>query len=353
MQTQRLSYLDNVRTLIILSLFLVHACEIYHVGDGFFVEGPELLVPTMVYTFFETFIMSVLFFFAGESTVYSLKSRSIKAFYANRCKKLLLPYALALLTLLPLQAWFVLKNHSDFDGNFLDAYKYFYTHYTGFIGYDGSFCPAHLWFVVYLFLITLVCFPLIKYYDRLKDRFAGLTYSTWWVLALIIAVFFLNYGPSDEGVGRFIMYYVLGIVLAENQSFSDYMKRYGKILFLLGIIANAVVMFLILRIKEGNIFTLAYMWRRAVWAAASALMTLGTIGMGMQFLNRSTALSRHFSRISFLIYCFHLPFMCAAAYFVLKLQLHYWLQILLIMLVSFFPTLLISELAALRPRKKV
>lgn len=340
---KRQYYMDNVRTLIILSLFLVHACEIYHIGDGFYIEGIKRLLPTMTYTFFETFIMSVLFFFAGESTVYSLKARGVKAFYGNRCKKLLLPLLLGSYTFLPLQAWFVLKNHGDFDGSFLDAARYFCTHYNDFIGYDGTFGVAHLWFLLYLFVITILSFPVIACYDRFKEHFERLSFKSWWILALIAAVFILNYGPSDEQIGRFLLYYLLGIMLAENQSFSRYLEQKGKILFAIGLVFNVAALFLILRIKEGNIFTFSYFWRRLVWTTASVLMTLATMAMGKIYLKDSNSVSRHFSEISFLLYYFHLPILCVIGYFVLKMPLHYALQILLMVFLSFTSTLLLSE----------
>ena len=345
--TTHLYYIDNLKTLIILSLFFVHACEMYHIGDGFFIEGPEILVPTMLYSFFTPFIMSVLFFLAGISTVYSLEKRGVKGFFANRCKKLLIPLAVGLVTFLPLQSWFILKNHTDFNGTFLDAYKHFFTHCTDFYGYDGAIAPAHLWFLLYLFAITVLCFPLISRYHRLKDRFSKLHFDTRWVLALIGTVLIVNYGPSDEGVCRFIVYYVLGIVLCENQSFNDYIEKRGKILLCTGIIFNLAVPFIILHIKQGEIFTFAYFWRRALWAVASVLMTLGTVGAGKSFLNKTNAFFHHFSRLSFRIYYLHLPIMLAIGYFVLKMQIHYSYQILLIMTGSFFLTFLLSELLSL------
>ncbi|MBO4546202.1 MAG: acyltransferase [Treponema sp.] len=350
--SKREYYIDNVRTLIILSLFIVHACEIYHIGDGFYIEGPELLAPTLAYSFFASFIMSVLFFFAGNAAVFSLHRRGIKGFYLNRCAKLLLPAAVGMATFLPLTAWFVLKSHFDFQGNFLDACKYYFTHCTDFYGYDGALAPYHLWFLIYLFAISLVCFPLVYFYDKLRSHFADFKFGTKWLLLLMPTMLLINYGPGDEEIPRFLLYFILGIILAENQSFSDYLEKKGKIVLLTGIIINIAAAFLILRIKEGNIFTFAYLWRKTVWTVASVLMTLGSIAMGKIFLNNTNKIARFFSKQSFLIYYFHMSFLIASGYFALKLNIHYALQILFTIATSFVCAVIASTIcAALAPSK--
>lgn len=289
--------------------------------------------------------MSGLFIFAGMSAVYSLKKRGIKGFYLSRCKKLLLPLVIASFTFLPLQSWFVLKNHTDFNGTFLDAYKYFFTHLTDFYGYDGAFSPYHLWFLLYLFGIQLICFPLILFYDKLKEKFLRLKFDTRWICALILIVFTVNYEPTDESFVRFLVYYILGIMIAESQSFNDYLDKSWKVILPVGIVFNIAVMFIFLRIKQGDIFTFAYCWRRAIWAVANVLMTFGIIGMGKALLNKENKLSKFFAEESFLIYIIHMPVLLIIAYFtVTYTDIHYLLQMLIIMSSSFAGTLALVSL---------
>ncbi len=333
----RIYYIDNLKTLIILSLFLLHTCEVYHIDHTFWIDGEEHLLPTMIFSFLTTFVMGVLFFFAGMATVYSAKRRGLKGFYLNRCKKLLLPLLLSLVTILPLQNYFILKNHpaEGFDGTFLGAYCYFFTHVTDMRGVDGAISPAHLWFILYLFLITLLCFPLIARYEKLRERFQKLSFSTLWVCALVVVIFIVNYEPGDELFMRFLVYYALGIVLSENQSFNAYLEKRWKILLTLGTALNIVVCFLILKIQQGELFTFAYFWRRAVWAVETVTMTFGYIGMGKALLNSQNRLSKFFAEESFMIYILHTPFLIAIAYFtVTYLHIHYLLQMLLILTAS-------------------
>jgi len=340
LQSERLHYIDNLKALIILFLVPLHTCEAFHVEHTFFIDGADHMFPTMIYAFLITFMMSVLFVFAGMSAVYSLKRRGTKGFFLNRCKKLLLPFAISLVTLLPSVAWFILKNHTDFDGTFFDAYIFFFTHVTDLYGFDGAFAPQHLWFVLYLFIIQLICFPLILFYDRLCAPFIRLHFDTRWICTLIVLIFAVNYGPSDESFARFLLYYVFGFMMAENQSFNEYLDKRWKVILATGIAFNIVVMFLFVRIKRGDIFTVAYCWRRAIWACANVLMTLGVIGMGKALLNRESRRFRFFVRESFLIYIIHMPVLFIAAYFtVTYVNVHYLLQMLIIIATSFIGTL--------------
>ncbi|MBE5952688.1 MAG: acyltransferase [Lachnospiraceae bacterium] len=124
----RKNYLDNIRT-IIIGLFLAHSCEMYHLKEGFYIEGIKALVPTLIYSFLTGWYMAVLFFIAGLTTMYSLKKRTIKEYYIERCKRLLVPFFIGLFLWVPIQSYYTLRNHYDFDGNALDVYKHFFTTY--------------------------------------------------------------------------------------------------------------------------------------------------------------------------------------------------------------------------------
>lgn len=61
MNEQRKYYLDNIKTIQILGLYLAHACEMYHLKEGFYIEGDKSLVPTVIYSFLTSWYMAVTF----------------------------------------------------------------------------------------------------------------------------------------------------------------------------------------------------------------------------------------------------------------------------------------------------
>ena len=72
-KNERKYYLDNIRILIILGLFVAHSCEMYHLQDGFYIEGAKSLIPTIIYNSLRSWYMATLFLIAGLTTMYSLK----------------------------------------------------------------------------------------------------------------------------------------------------------------------------------------------------------------------------------------------------------------------------------------
>lgn len=72
-KNERKYYLDNIRVLIILGLFVAHSCEMYHLQDGFYIEGAKSLIPTIIYNPLRSWYMATLFLIAGLTTMYSLK----------------------------------------------------------------------------------------------------------------------------------------------------------------------------------------------------------------------------------------------------------------------------------------
>lgn len=105
MAKERLYWMDNVRTSVILLLFLAHTCEMFHLKEGFYVEGTKTLAPTLIYNSLSIWAMSILFFLAGVSTMYSLRKRTIKEYYLERIKKLFLPFIIGIFLLIPIQAY--------------------------------------------------------------------------------------------------------------------------------------------------------------------------------------------------------------------------------------------------------
>lgn len=112
---QRKYYLDNIR-IIIIGLFLAHSCEVYHTNEGFYVEGTPSFVPTLIYNSLRSWYMAVLFLIAGLTTMYSLKKRTIKEYYKERCKRIFLPFVIGILFWVPVQSYFALRKGNKFGG---------------------------------------------------------------------------------------------------------------------------------------------------------------------------------------------------------------------------------------------
>lgn len=346
MEEERKYYLDNIKTILILGLFVAHTCEMYHLKEGFYVEGTGTLVPTLVYNFLRSWYMSVLFFIAGLTTMYSLRKRTIKEYYTERCKRLLVPFVVGLLLWVPIQSYYTLKNHYDFDGNAIAVYKHFFTTYTdGFYGYDGGFTPSHLWFLIYLMIISLISYPVIKYKkNNFQKKLLDVSWKSFAAFTLIIYV--VAYGTSDESIGKFIAFFVVGLLLYDNEGLYEFTFKNWKVLGLVGLATNICMAYTFIKMHDMNIWTFEYAWMRLVWAISCTTAVFGVIGIGQRFLDKTTALFKFLSERSFAIYYIHMTVVIMVGYYVVTyVSCGVALQIGMIMGISAVVTFALVEVA--------
>lgn len=340
---QRKYYLDNIRIMIIMGLFVAHSCEIYHINDGFYIEGTKSLIPTLIYNSLRSWYMAILFFIAGLTTMYSLKKRTLKEYYIERCKRIFLPFVIGILFWVPIQSYFALRNHFEFDGNVIQVYKHFFTTYTdGLYGYDGGFTPSHLWFLIYLMVIACISFPIMRYKKSSKIQKININMSTLVLFTLFIYV--VSYGGSDESIGKFFVFFVVGILLYDNDMFFEMTKNNCNLLCILGISTNLCMSFMLLYMDKLNIWTWNYAWMKMVWAISCTTMVFGIIGAGQKCLNKTNTILRYLSLRSFAIYYIHMTVLVAVAYYVLKyIKYEVYVQICFIVAISVIITFLLME----------
>lgn len=166
----RKHYIDNLRNLAILLLFPVHTFMIWNnFGSRFYIwQGENKILSTLI-VLVNPWFMPILFALAGMSARYALEKRTNKEFVIQRVSKLLIPFIGGIIFLVPLQTLYARRFYDHYEGSLLDNWKYFFTHLTDFSGYDGAFTPGHLWFILFLFLISMVTLLLFCFvpYEKL------------------------------------------------------------------------------------------------------------------------------------------------------------------------------------------
>lgn len=162
----RKSYIDNLRSMVILLLFPFHTFRMFQGNEPFYVEG----IPNMfceLFTFLTSiWFMNLLFVLAGMSTAYSLKKRTSLQYAKGRVKKLLIPFVFGVILTIPIQTFYAERFHNGYSGGFFHQYIMFFTKETDLTGYRGGFTPGHLWFLLFLFLISMLSLPIINYIKK-------------------------------------------------------------------------------------------------------------------------------------------------------------------------------------------
>lgn len=103
----RIHWMDNLRTVIILLVVLYHVGGVYEAAGlwaGFWIVDDPATIGWVgiMGIIFDIFVMSTLFFISGYLTPTSVDSKTAREFIKARFKRLIIPWAIAVWTLIPL-----------------------------------------------------------------------------------------------------------------------------------------------------------------------------------------------------------------------------------------------------------
>jgi peptidoglycan/LPS O-acetylase OafA/YrhL len=325
----RKHYIDNIRWLTILLLFPFHALIIYNnFGEDNYIKGNGNVILSNIITSFWPWFMPVLFVLAGISTVYAIQKRTIKEYIIERIKKLFIPLFFGIIIICPILTYYAERYHNGYSGTYIQQYILFFTKETDLTGYTGGFTPGHLWFILYLFIISLISLPIIYFVPKKTDRIIERMNIVMLLLLFTIPLlgqFIANIG--GKSIGEYFCYYLIGYFVLSNDKIVDKCIKYRWLLGILSIICVLLYLMLIHFSLADNILSVLGRF----YGFCSILFILGIGKMKLNFSNRITI---YLSKISFGIYLFHLPWIIIIAYYAIKFIQNVYIQAILIMLLS-------------------
>lgn len=158
----RLTFIDSLRVFATGFVFVFHCA---HVFDGlkFHVSNPESSVGYLIFVVFTIlWIMPLFFSLAGVSAAVSLGKRGAGAFVRERLTRLVIPYCVGVLVLIPPQKYVEAVSWGYYSGSFFEFLPYLAVrlgdapHGPEFFGSLGH----HLWFLAFLFVYSLMILPI-------------------------------------------------------------------------------------------------------------------------------------------------------------------------------------------------
>ncbi|HSK48277.1 MAG TPA: acyltransferase, partial [Coriobacteriia bacterium] len=238
MPGRRVYYIDWLRVLAVLLLFPFHAGRVFNAGEPFYAKSTiESLPISYLLGVIDRWHMPLLFLLAGMATYFSLRHRSLSTYVRERSLRLLVPLAFGVLVLVPPQTWLGARTNAGYTGSFWEYYSSGLAFATGNLfgrgDYYGGISPAHLWFILFLWLISILVLPLLAYgrTDRGGDRLAriarALAKPKWWPV-VIFAIEIGEAGPEIGGKNLlyYLVYFVLGYLLIRDDSFAVAAERH-------------------------------------------------------------------------------------------------------------------------------
>lgn len=341
----RKHYIDNIRTLGILLLFPFHTCRIFNSFESFYVVGkPNSICDTFILLTSEWF-MPLLFTIAGISASIALSKRSTKQFIKERFFKLFIPFIFGVILTVPIQTFFAEKQHNGYTGSYLEQYTLFFTKITDLSGYKGGLTPAHLWFLLFLFIISLMALPLILGCNKFNINISDKQFSLYTILPLFIFNFILSvFEIGGQSFGKYLSFYLLGYFILSTNNAIKLLENKRLLLTTLGIL------FSVIRIGIFNIiyyqntsFTVTFL-ASAFNHLTTWVIILAALGLGKHYLDFTNNILGYFAKASFPIYFFHQTLLVAIGYYILNITHNTLIQFGSIMISTFIASILTYQI---------
>lgn len=334
-------FIDNIRWTSILLLFPYHTCMIYNnFGSDFYVKGKNIPLLNGFIQICYPWFMPLLFVIAGISSCYALGKRTPRQYIKERVCKLFVPLISGILLLVPIQTFYAEKFHNGYNDGYFHQYILFFTKETDLTGYTGGFTPAQLWFILYLFIISLIALPVTIKYNKCSKKISVNKLSVlkilpmfliFWVMTLILDI-------GGKSLGEYFALFILGYIVLSDDTIQVKLDK-SRWYLSAGFAALTILNLLFQNLWHCN-FGIVYdtFVRFLSWIGI-----LSIIGMGKHYLDFHNKVANYFSKASFPIYIFHQSWLVLTAYYALKITSSIVLQVIFIIVGSFALTMLTYE----------
>jgi glucan biosynthesis protein C len=346
----RLYYLDWLRVLAILTVFVYHTSRLFNVED-WNVKNPIWYPWVEVWNgFATTWMLPLIFVISGASLFYAVGKgqggiKGAGTFIKDKALRLLVPVVVCALTHASLQAYLGRLTHDEFSGSY---FQYLPSYFLNDLDWQG----AHLWYLWVLFLFSMILYPLMRWLrgrgqdvlSKLGDLLAlpGAVYAL--ALPSILLATLTDYENTPNNAGwAFIVYLWLtlaGFLVASDDRLqaSSQRLRWLSLLLGLGLTGLFLVLLQILVVGLGiapAYGTWLYVLGWGIRALGSWCCIVAILGFGRKHLNFSTPFLRYANEAVLPFYILHQTVILSVGYFIVQWAIPDLLKWLIVLPVSF------------------
>lgn len=359
-RAMRLYYLDWLRVIATLGVFLFHASNVFNVS-GFEIKNAEVSETiTIIQAFFFPWGMPLFFLIAGAGSWFALRRRTLSEFTRERTLRLLVPFFTGTLLLGPIQLYLSWRHRVEtgvFAGSLLEftgerlssiGPKLF-----GAIGY-------HMWFLGFLFAFSLLALPLFAWLKgesgrRAISRLAGLCQRRGAILLFILPIAVVRLGlhpffPAEHDWADFFSFWVfflLGYLLFADERFLGAIQRDWWILLGIGVAATLGAMVIVMSHESLDIEAPPHTFMEfLIWGLIMVCgwcWTAFMLFIGMRFMDHTSKVLQYSLGAILPFFVVHQAVILAIAYFVVQWEATIAIKFLVVVLGSFVVSLGLYE----------
>ena len=252
---KRYYYLDWLRVLAFSLLFVFHSWRPFD-SLPWHIKNEETSIVFDLLTFYtHGWRMFLIFFISGAGTFLAMRSRK-GDFVKDRVKRLIVPFIFGVLVIIPPQRFYEWIMFRDFQGGYFDFLLKYPAQQLGdnmgasillWFGHLGT----HLWYLPFLFVMTLLTLPLLKKIQKGLIKFNWLKKVISKPIGIFILVIpmvtarFILKPIFDEytdwaDFSVYIWPFLYGFIFMTDHAFIEIIKKKTTLLLSVGILSSTI-----------------------------------------------------------------------------------------------------------------
>jgi len=361
--TQRKHYLDWLRVIAFYILIFYHVGMIFvpwdfHIKNNITLEWFETWM-----AFFSQWRLPLLFIISGMVIFYSIGKRSGKGVLIERSKRLLIPLIFGMLVIIPPQIYFErISNGIDFT-NYWDFWKTVFQ----FIPFPegGSLSWHHLWYILYIFVYSIIALPLFMYFkseksyalkEKVNDFFEGHPNSIYLsIIPLLIFYYILapifptTHALIDDWYNHSISFsiFILGFCISTFSGLWNAIVKKRKLSLLIAIVPAIILILFVwgptfyIFDEDTALFFIIYSILKWIFIMAWLFTILGYSNF---LLNKPSKILSYANESVYPFYILHQTVMIIFGYYIIQLNWSVITKFGVITIITFGGSLLLYEL---------
>jgi glucans biosynthesis protein C len=359
----RLYYVDWVRVLAMFCVFFFHNARFFdefsdwHIRNATTNMGASVLV-----AFLGQWMMPLFFLISGTATYFALKNRSAGQYSLERLLRLFVPLIFGMLVIVVPQAYYEALYHgTEVTGNVFQIYYLYLTEVLPGIP------TYHLWFLLDLFVFSLVFLPLFVSWGKgspgLLARIAIWVHKPYlFIPLLIIALSILDifvfpdgyWGNRDTGNWSILAYglfFISGFLIFADSRIMDSVKKYAWVFLGVAVVALALLLVFFLDTMidlRASFGSASYLLAMFIQSVSTWSWLLAILGLAAKYLNKTSRFLTYSNEAVLPFYVLHQTLIISIGYYVVQWSVGIGLKYLVITSTSFIAIMAIYELLVRR-----
>ena len=366
MERTRRPDIDWLRVFATYLLFVFHVGKVFDPAPFYHIRNADLSFSMLVVCgFISLWHMPLFFLLAGWSAFSSLEARGTGAFARERVLRLAVPLVAGCVLLAPFLKFFELRSGLDLYHAGLrvaapiqDGFRLvipgglpvaepfaegFFTFLLTFFTRLDRFSWGHLWFIAYLFTLTMAYLPVFAWLVGRRGRLASVRPWTIYLPIVPLVVVQLTMRSRWPGIynlyndwaniAYYSVYLFAGFLLACHPGWEDVVEREWKRSLTIGVAVTVVLLLAVLGVVSSPGLLLAGS------AVAGWCFVVALVGIGRRCFTATSPALGYLSESAFPVYILHQAAIVLPGYFIVRLPLGIAAKFTVLLLVSFTLTL--------------